>query len=151
MKGSISTLAVGFAIAMCGTFFACSHTAVHYTPDGSGTTVTKHHHHGPPPHAPAHGYRHKHEDGIVLVFESPMGLYVVSGHTDHYFHKNKYYRWRAGTWQRSSHFGGPWKKVTTKKLPHGLKHEKLKKEKKEKHKKEDKGKKEKKDKKEKKN
>lgn len=75
---------------------------------------------GPPPHAPAHGYRHKHPDGVVLVFESELGLYIVSGHKDLYFHNDRYYRLRNGEWCASVHVNGPWDVVAVKKLPPGL-------------------------------
>lgn len=84
-----------------------------------GTTInTKQH--GPPPHAPAHGYRHKHPHGVVLVYESSIGMYVVSGHRDVYFQKDRYYRLRGNTWHRSVHINGPWDTVAVKKLPNGL-------------------------------
>jgi hypothetical protein len=69
-----------------------------------------------------------------------MGLYIVSEYTDHYYHKDKYYRWRDGGWERSSHVDGKWKKISTKRLPSGLKAENTAREK-EKQKKEEKDKK----------
>jgi hypothetical protein len=75
---------------------------------------------GPPPHAPAHGYRHKHADGVVLVFEAGLGVYVVSGHKDLYYYKERYYRQHNKNWQSSGHFEGPWRKSPDNKVPPGL-------------------------------
>jgi phage baseplate assembly protein gpV len=76
--------------------------------------------HGPPPHAPAHGYRHKHPDGVVLVYDSGLGLYVVSGHKNVYYSEGRYYRYHQDVWESATHFDGKWKKTSSKKLPPGL-------------------------------
>ncbi len=34
------------------------------------------HKQGPPPHAPAHGYRHKHQHGHDMEYNSDAGAYV---------------------------------------------------------------------------
>jgi hypothetical protein len=75
---------------------------------------------GPPPHAPAHGYRHKHPDGVVLVYDAGLGLYVVNGHADVYFCEGTYYRAHHGAWESTKHFHGNWKKASSKSLPAGL-------------------------------
>lgn len=75
--------------------------------------------HGPPPHAPAHGYRHKHH-GVELVFDSEWGVYVVVDFPSHYYCKGHYYRLRESRWVRSVHIDGPWKSVSEKSLPPGL-------------------------------
>jgi hypothetical protein len=54
---------------------------------------------GPPPHAPAHGYRHRHH-GPDLVFDSRLGVYVAVGHPHVYFHGGHYYRRVSSGWQR---------------------------------------------------
>ena len=77
--------------------------------------------HGPPPHAPAHGYRHKHQDGVELVFDSGRGVYVVVDIPNHYYIDGRYYRLRADQWQVSAHFDGPWGVVAEVSLPVGLK------------------------------
>ena len=64
-----------------------------------------------------------------------MGLYIVSGHSHHYYHKNRYYRWHKGAWEKSTHFKGPWKVVSARKLPKSLQKQKHKKYHKERHKK----------------
>ncbi len=78
-------------------------------------------HPGPPPHAPAHGYRAKHhEHGPDLVFDSGLGVYVVAGLTDVYFHDAHYYRWINSGWEISVDISGPWKAPSYSKLPRGL-------------------------------
>ena len=74
---------------------------------------------GPPPHAPAHGYRHKHGK-TVLVYHSELRIYVVEGHDGYYFHEGAYYRSHKGKWQKSDDMKGPWKKVASSQLPGGL-------------------------------
>ncbi len=97
--------------------FGCSRTVIRA--GGSSGTV-KADKKGPPPHAPAHGYRHKRSDGVVLVFEASLGVYVVSGHKDVYFHKDRYYRLHKKKWQSSGQIDGPWRKTSDKKVPPGL-------------------------------
>jgi hypothetical protein len=61
---------------------------------------TPHHHHrgqvvrepGPPPWAPAHGYRHKHAQGMELVYDAQLGVYVVVGRDGLYFRHDRFYR-----------------------------------------------------------
>ena len=74
---------------------------------------------GPPPHAPAHGYRHKHS-GAVLVYKSNLGMYQVDGRAGHYFYKDQFYRLHDGQWQVSVHFQGPWNMIPDSKLPKKL-------------------------------
>lgn len=82
---------------------------------------------GPPPHAPAHGYRHRHSDGVDLVYQSKLGVYLVAGSSDLYFHNDHFYRFHKNAWQTSAHVEGPWKPVKEKKLPTGLQKQKQKK------------------------
>ena len=64
---------------------------------------------GPPPHAPAHGYRHKHHaSGVDLVFDSGLGVYVVAG-LGHYYYRDRFFRWHPDGWQLSRHPRGPWR------------------------------------------
>jgi len=74
---------------------------------------------GPPPHAPAHGYRHKHGD-VNLVYKSDIGVYIVEGHTGIYFYHESYYRWHDDAWQISAQVNGPWKGTSESKVPKGL-------------------------------
>lgn len=62
---------------------------------------------GPPPHAPAHGYRHKHGNQN-LVFDSGLGVYVVLDRPDHYFWDNRFYRYHRGDWQFADDLDGRW-------------------------------------------
>jgi hypothetical protein len=101
-------------LAICCTLSACG--AVRYENTRSVEPAKKH---GPPPHAPAHGYRHKHGD-VVLVFDSALEMYLVSGRSNYYFHDKHYYRATSSGWEITAHFEGPWKPVSTKKLPKGL-------------------------------
>ena len=74
--------------------------------------------HGPPPHAPAHGYRHKHHrDGINLVFDTGLGVYVVADWPGYYWHVDRYLRWTAGEWRVSSRIDGTWVVVSSDRLP----------------------------------
>lgn len=75
---------------------------------------------GPPPHAPAHGYRDKHRHGQRLVFDAALGVYVVAGLPYHYFHDGHYYRFHGGIWEASVHPKGPWRHISKKRLPPGL-------------------------------
>ncbi len=77
--------------------------------------------HGPPPHAPAHGYRHKHQQGVEMVFDVGMGVYIVVGYPKYYFYNNSYYRYHNGIWKMSVYIKGPWVIITESDLPPGLK------------------------------
>jgi len=100
----------------------CSRSTIAYR-SGSGVAIATETSHskknGPPPHAPAHGYRHKHGD-VVLVYEKSLEVYVVDDYPGYYFEANIFYRQIEGAWQTSSSVHGPWKKVKVKKLPPGL-------------------------------
>jgi hypothetical protein len=95
---------------------SCSRYGVCHEP----TVVTVSKDNGPPAHAPAHGYRRKHIDGVELVFDSSMGLYVVVGYTDHYYHDGYFYRLSGGVWEMSLKLDGGWKFASEKSLPPGL-------------------------------
>ncbi|GAI19521.1 unnamed protein product, partial [marine sediment metagenome] len=69
---------------------------------GSG----RRHKHGPPPHAPAHGYRHKHQ-GVELVYDSGRGVYVVVDFPLHFYFKGHYYRYHEPHWEAGVHVDGP--------------------------------------------
>ena len=75
---------------------------------------------GPPAHAPAHGYRRKHVDGMELVYDSGRGVYVVVGLSDHYYHDGYFYRLRGSLWEMSLKYDSGWKVVSGKSLPMGL-------------------------------
>ena len=75
---------------------------------------------GPPSHAPAPGYRRKHQSGAELRFDSNLDVYIVVGHTDVYFHDGWFIRIRSGIWQVSAILDGPWKPKAAKRVPPGL-------------------------------
>ncbi len=76
---------------------------------------------GPPPHAPAHGYRHKHrENGAELAFDSRLGLYAVVGWEDHFFSEGHFYRLVDSIWQVSVRIDGGWVTARSTALPKGL-------------------------------
>jgi len=75
---------------------------------------------GPPAHAPAHGYRRKHVHGMELVFDSGLGVYVVVGLSDHYYHDGYFFRLRSGMWETCPKPDGHWKIVSHNSLPIGL-------------------------------
>lgn len=76
--------------------------------------------HGPPPHAPAHGYRAKTLDGTELDFRSDLGVYVVVGVSDYFFHDGVFYHRDGNGWIAGQHVDGPWTRVTESQLPPGL-------------------------------
>ena len=75
---------------------------------------------GPPSHAPAHGYRHKHKSGAEFRFDSHLGVYIVEGRTDIYFHDGWFIRIRSGIWQVSASLEGEWKARSANRVPPGL-------------------------------
>jgi hypothetical protein len=108
-------------ILICGLLLglnACQVAPVrHHTPPPPG--------YGPPPHAPAHGYRHKHGHA-ELHFDSGLGLYIVLGHPEHYYHQGYYYHHRERTWYLSRELRGPWYLIQDRELPPGLRKKKYK-------------------------
>ena len=92
---------------------------------------TKYKKKGPPPHAPAHGYRHKHHRGHNLVFDSGIGAYVVLNVPETYFGNNLYMRLSTdGKWMVSTTLEGGWRIAAGNEVPHKLKAHKEKKHKK---------------------
>lgn len=77
----------------------------------------------------AHGYRHKHHDGVDLRYDTKLGLYVVIGHRDTWFVDDLYLRWTKGAWQSSVRIGGNWAAMSVEKIPESLRHAKAKKQK----------------------
>ena len=101
-------------IAACTTS-ACSRKVV-YKERGSNEPVVVHDHdddrNGPPPHAPAHGYRHKHQgDDVVLVYDKHLDVYVVNGYRDCYYSAGQYFRFVDGSWEWSVSVSTGWKIV----------------------------------------
>jgi hypothetical protein len=96
----LTTLAGGAALLLSG----CA-----YGPGG----------YGPPPHAPAHGYRARHRKSR-LVFDSRLGVYIVTDYPDYYYADGVYYRLRGGYWQIGGDLDGPWRDADRRQLPPGL-------------------------------
>ncbi len=92
-------------------------------PPGTVVVQEDHHHHGPPPHAPAHGYRHKHQDGCDLVYDRMTGCYTVAGWSDYYFNDGFFFRFASDGWQISAHIGSDaqWDRCDEGRVPGGLK------------------------------
>ncbi|MGD8395035.1 MAG: hypothetical protein PVF43_06140 [Candidatus Eiseniibacteriota bacterium] len=79
---------------------------------------------GPPPHAPAHGYRHRHQrDGVELVFDAGRGVYVVVGLPACYFLDGIYYRRVSQQWEMAIEIEGDWTAVARDGIPAGLRSE----------------------------
>jgi hypothetical protein len=84
------------------------HVAVGTTPPPPPPVVIVHednHKHGPPPHAPAHGYRAKH-DGCDMVYDGQLGVYSVVGYRDYYYEDGFFFRFGGSGWEVSAHVGG---------------------------------------------
>ena len=106
-------LAVAFMMPGCSTVNTNHPRTVHDT------------HPGPPAHAPAHGYRRKHQnDNVEMVWDSRKGVYVVIGHSGHYFSNDLYYRVGGEHWEISSGINGPWRVTDYSKIPPGLQKQK---------------------------
>ena len=54
------------------------------------------------------------------MYKSNIGVYAVVGYTEHYFHKDKYYRLNNGSWEVSFNINKEWAPVSEKKVPSGL-------------------------------
>lgn len=75
---------------------------------------------GPPPHAPAHGYRHKHSHGVELEYNSKIGAYTVIDFEDHFYQDDNFFRVMDGVWKKSDDISGPWTPSPKDILPPGL-------------------------------
>jgi hypothetical protein len=79
---------------------------------------------GPPPHAPAHGYRAKHQRHN-MVYDSRLGAYIVLGYDDHYYNDGWYFRYRDGLWQINADLRDrDWRDVDHYRVPEGLRYSK---------------------------
>ena len=108
-----------FLAAAAAASLACTHVH-HSRPFPRTARVTKT---GPPPHAPAHGYRHKHHAGgmqLELVFDSGLGVYLVVGRAGHYYAGGHFYRQLDGAWYVSDRLDADWARSSHGRLPPGL-------------------------------
>jgi hypothetical protein len=112
-------------VAATTALVGCTRTVVYHERDPK-PVVVKDVEPGPPPHAPAHGYRHKHAgDGVILVYDTDIDVYVVNGHRDCYYSAGQYFRLAEASWEWSVNIEGPWKVVAhSSDLPPGLRHHK---------------------------
>lgn len=113
-------IAYGIALLCLGLLFASCHTVVVHNPRPVAVYSV-----GPPPHAPAHGYRHKHAHGVELVYDAHLGVYVVAGYTNYYYRDRDFFRFHNEHWQVSASIDGPWKASSNFKLPKGFKEQKV--------------------------
>jgi hypothetical protein len=108
------------AIALGASSLACTYVEHHHhAPPPHAVEVRQ----GPPPHAPAHGYRHKHPGpagSVDLVFDSGLGVYVVVGWPGYYWHQDHYYRFVEGAWMISTRLDAGWVSCSSGKVPPGL-------------------------------
>jgi len=118
------TMLFALAVAAAGTTLACTRTVVYQ--EKPKPVVVVHEDHGPPPHAPAHGYRHKHaKDNVTLVYDNDIDVYVVAGYKDCYYSAGQYFRLVSGSWEWSVTIEGKWKAVShSSDLPSGLRSKK---------------------------
>ena len=99
-------------IIAAGMMSACAKRTVVYKESSPKTVVINEDQGGPPPHAPAHGYRAKHEhDNAVLVYDKRLAVYVVSGYPDCYYSAGQYFRFVDGSWEWSVSVSTGWKIV----------------------------------------
>jgi hypothetical protein len=127
-----------FIFSICFFFFSgCNTLGIGIHGPISGSSNPKYHKQGPPPHAPAHGYRHKHNDGHELEFDKEIGCYAVINVPETYFGNNVYIRLSSsGEWIVSAELEGGWRVAVGSEVPYKLKeHKEHKKKKKKKSKK----------------
>ena len=105
-------------------FFSCTIQPIHKDDTDvkqKPTIVKKSKGYGPPPHAPAHGYRHKHQHGVEVRYDSSLGAYVVVEIPDMYLNDGLYIRWSTkGYWEVGYHYKGPWRVAARNEVPDKL-------------------------------
>lgn len=60
------------------------------------------------------------DQGVVLRFDSELGVYVVVGESNLYFLNGVYYRSSPDGWAVAIEYDGPWQAVSREALPPGL-------------------------------
>ena len=58
--------------------------------------------------------------GVTLVFDAEIGVYVVLGYHNRYFHEGSFLRVSEGVWESSATVAGPWRSYTEAWVPPGL-------------------------------
>jgi hypothetical protein len=78
--------------------------------------------HDHPPRHVSSGYVYYSEpDGVRLVYHAGLGVYVVEGYRDCYYHQGRFYRVQDGVWVTTSNFkAGKWTRAKRNSLPPGL-------------------------------
>jgi len=116
---SLRCLVVLAGAAALLSVFGCSssrHTGTVVVVDRDVVVESKH---GPPPHAPAHGYRARHQN-VDLVYDTGLGVYTVVGHRGCYYRDSRFYRRHDNAWEMSTSIKGPWRTTTIASVPNGL-------------------------------
>jgi len=116
MRTRGAALLVGGLAVWLGGSNGCIHH--HHYPDASPELHGRSG--GPPPHAPAHGYRRHQADGVELVYDGEIGVYLVVGRSGHYHDGRHYFRWVDGEWMMSVRLDGGWIVVSSNEVPTGL-------------------------------
>ena len=99
----------------------CNSLGVGIQGPGPPPPETKYYKEGPPPHAPAHGYRHKHHRGHELVYDSEINAYIVLNVPETYFGNNFYIRLSTdGRWIVSTALEGGWRVAVGNEVPYKL-------------------------------
>lgn len=111
------TITGSLIIVLMATGVACTGTT---SVQNAQTGPSKSRGHGPPPHAPAHGYRAKTQDGLELVYRSDYGVYEVAGRSDYYYSDGLIYHKDSLGWIIGSSVDGPWTSVKEAQIPPGL-------------------------------
>ena len=76
------------------------------------------HKNGPPQHAPAHGYRHKHQDGVELEYDSGIDAYLVIEFPGTYYYHGLYSRFSPEEhWMVTENLNGPWRVSKEREIP----------------------------------
>jgi len=116
-------LNIAIIISICMFFLSgCNTLGVGIQGPGSEHSKKIYHKPGPPPHAPAHGYRHKHQNGHELEYDSNAGAYIVLNVPETYFGNNLYIRLSAyGNWMVSTTLEGGWRVAVGNEVPYSLK------------------------------
>jgi len=98
------------ALVAAGLSGACTRAVVYKEgKESSPKPVVVQEDNGPPPHAPAYGYRRNHEgDDVVLVFDTSLNVYIVSGYRDTYYSAGQYFRFVDGSWEWSVSIATGW-------------------------------------------
>jgi hypothetical protein len=123
MRGKMKYHNIAIITSICLFFFTgCNTLGVGIQGPGSNQSHKTYHKPGPPPHAPAHGYRHKHHDGHNLEYDSKKGAYIVLNVPETYFGNNLYIRLSSrGDWMVSTTLQGGWRVAIGNEVPHKLK------------------------------